>query len=240
VRVLGIDTATRFASVAVAVDGRGVVERTLPMSGSHGRTLFPLIEEVLAVADLGPDAVDLIAVSIGPGSFTGLRVGLSAAKGLALASNAALVGVPTLDAYALAAGRRAGTVWTVLDARKGEVYAAAFRWHCDAPEKVEPTMAVTPVALVGRMDAACTLVGDGVDSYAELWRSRLGPEATLIELATLPPSAYAVATCGVQLAARHGLAAADHLEPVYCRLPEAQAGRDQREALPERAEIDRG
>src|SRR5689334_18463142 len=97
------------------------------MRGSHARTLLPLIDNALAAARCELSDLDLIAVSIGPGSFTGLRIGLSVAKGLALATGLPAVGVPTLEAYANCAGARSGLLCPVLDARKGEVYGAAFQ-----------------------------------------------------------------------------------------------------------------
>src|SRR5262245_52075822 len=99
------------------------------MRGSHARTLLPLIDAALAAAGVGLRQLDLLAVSIGPGSFTGLRIGLSVAKGLALATGLPVVGVPTLEAYALHVGPRPGLICPVLDARKGEVYGAVFRWQ---------------------------------------------------------------------------------------------------------------
>ena len=169
------------------------------MRGSHARTLLPLIDEVLAAGGVALRALDLLAVSIGPGSFTGLRIGLSVAKGLALATGLPVVGVPTLAAYADTAGPRPGLVCPVLDARKGEVYAAAFHWP-EEPDRrrrgqaaalvasTAPTsrrcwssmaecivapVAVTP-AQCASVRAPCTLFGDGVDAYAGLWRRALG------------------------------------------------------------------
>jgi tRNA threonylcarbamoyl adenosine modification protein YeaZ len=88
-----------------------------------------LIDAVLAEADVRLADLARIAVSIGPGSFTGLRIGLSVAKGLALATGIPLVGVPTLEAYAHALGPAPDPIWPVLDARTGEIYAACFRWR---------------------------------------------------------------------------------------------------------------
>ena len=173
-RVLGIETATSIASVGIVDADHVAAEQTLPMRGNHARTLLPLIDEVLAAAGMGVRDLGLLAVSIGPGSFTGLRIGLSVAKGLALATGLPVSGVPTLEAYARRAGPRPGLLCPVLDARKGEVYAAAFRWSGDEPVCVAAPVAVTPERFAASLRPPCTLVGDGVDAYFELWRRALG------------------------------------------------------------------
>lgn len=222
-RVLGIETATSVASVGVVEEGRALAERAVPMRGSHAQTLLPLVDEVLTAAGLGLNALDLIAVSIGPGSFTGLRIGLSVAKGIALATGLPVVGVPTLDAYACAAGVRSGLLCPVLDARKGEVYAAAFRWvggslRCEAQPR-----AVTPKRFAAALSEPCTLLGDGVDAYADLWRLELGAMAELIQFAALPPSGLVVATLGFGRRAE-AMPTLSEVEPRYCRPSEAEIG----------------
>jgi len=130
-RVLGIDTATRAGSVALVEasdDGPAarLAEVTHGENLRHAETLLPAIDRCLEQARCRLEDVHGIAVSIGPGSFTGLRVGLATAKGLALATGAWLVGVPTLEAYARAVAGRPGPICVCLDARKGEVYSALF------------------------------------------------------------------------------------------------------------------
>ncbi len=228
VRVLGIDTATAIASVGCIDETGARAERALPMAGSHARTLLPLIDSVLADAGWGLADCALIAVSIGPGSFTGLRIGLAVAKGLALATGLPVCGVPTLEAYALALGPRPGTIWPVLDARKGEVYAGAFHWDGDALRTDQPAMAREPAALAGALAAPCTLVGDGVDAYAALWATAAGGQTERLSLAERPPSGAAVALLGMHRFRAGDAPALDQLEPAYCRRSEAEEVRDRR------------
>jgi tRNA threonylcarbamoyladenosine biosynthesis protein TsaB len=228
VRALGIETATSLASVGIVVGDRILAERALPMHGSHARTLLPLIDAALAAAGVGLRDIDLLAVSIGPGSFTGLRIGLSVAKGLALATGVPVVGVPTLEAYARTAGPRPGLLCPVLDARKGEVYAAAFRWRGSEVECVAAANAVAPERFAASLREAATLVGDGVDAYAGLWRRELGEAAELIAFAALPPNAAVVAQLGMARAAAFGPDDLADLEPRYCRASEAEVTRDRR------------
>lgn len=221
-RALGIETATSIASVGVAAEDQVLAERALPMRGSHARSLLALIDTALAAADLGLGGLDLVAVSIGPGSFTGLRIGLSVAKGLALATGLPVVGVPTLEAYARTAGPRPDTLCPVLDARKGEVYAAAYRWRGADLECVAAPAAIAPERCAASLRAPCTLVGDGVDAYLELWRRALGEGADLIPLAALPPSGAVVAGLGIARARARGADDLALLEPRYCRPCEAE------------------
>ncbi len=107
-------------------DGDVRAERIERTAASHAGTLPRLVDEVLAEAGERPERGDAVAVAIGPGSFTGLRIGLSFAKGLAFASGLAIVGVPTLDALALAAPPWTGVLCAALDARKQEIYAALY------------------------------------------------------------------------------------------------------------------
>jgi tRNA threonylcarbamoyladenosine biosynthesis protein TsaB len=230
VRALGIETATSIASVGIIVEDRLVAERSLPMRGSHARTLLPLVDAALDAARVRLDDLSLLAVSIGPGSFTGLRIGLSVAKGLAMATGLPVVGVPTLEAYAQCVGPRPGTVCPVLDARKSEVYAACFEWRGGELVCVAEPAAVAPERLVASLRTPCTLVGDGVDAYAALWRRELGAAAELVALADLPPSGATIARLGI---ARSAAGRADELaalEPRYCRRSEAELGDERRRA----------
>jgi tRNA threonylcarbamoyladenosine biosynthesis protein TsaB len=102
-RILAIESATSTCSVALWRDGRVLAERSERTTSSHASTLPALLEAVLTAAGEKPARGNCVAVSIGPGSFTGLRIGLSFAKGLAVSARLVIVGVPTLDAYALAA-----------------------------------------------------------------------------------------------------------------------------------------
>jgi tRNA threonylcarbamoyladenosine biosynthesis protein TsaB len=224
--LLGIDTATWTASVAL-VDGDAVLaERSLPTSGSHGFSLVPLIEEVLGHAGATTGDLRGVAVSIGPGSFTGLRIGLATAKGLAFAQRIPIVGVRTLPALALAAGVQDGLVCPLLDARKGEVYAALVEIAA-GQAIVRRDEAAAPLAawldVIG--DRACTFIGDGVSIVAD--SGRAVPQWTLLPFETHHPRGSVVARLGAE---RLGAGQSDDLaalEPLYVRPSEAELGRTQ-------------
>src|SRR5262245_17599603 len=125
--VLGIDTATRIASVGLVRDEAVVGEESSLAVSNHTETLLPLVLRVLAGANVSLPELQGFGVSIGPGSFTGLRIALSTVKGFAYALKQKVAGVPTLAALARTVSDWEGDICTILDARKGEVYTARFR-----------------------------------------------------------------------------------------------------------------
>jgi tRNA threonylcarbamoyladenosine biosynthesis protein TsaB len=229
VRVLGIDTATWTASVGVIDGDRTLAESSRPVDrGNHATSLLSTIDAVLRAAQLRLSDLQLLAVSIGPGSFTGLRIGLSVAKGFSLAAGLPIIGVPTLEAFAHAAGRRPGLICPVLDARKKEVYGAAFRWSGESLEYVCEATVLEPQRFAEQIAKTCTLIGDGVDAYRSTWHACLGDEATLISFRECAPRGSSVASLGVQLAGARGVDDAARLVPVYLRKPEAEVLREKR------------
>lgn len=224
-RVLGIDCATWRAGVAVVDAERVLAERSLTVTGSHATSILSLIDEALAAAGLDPSDLGLLAVSIGPGSFTGLRIGLGVAKGLHLSRGMPIVGVPTLEMLALALGPRPGLVCPVLDARKGEVYAAGFRWDRGGLGEVYPPRAISPRTFARGLEIPCTLFGDGVDAYPDVWRRHLREGAVLIPGASLPATGAATARLGERSFLSRGADEPEALEPAYLRLSEAEITR---------------
>jgi tRNA threonylcarbamoyladenosine biosynthesis protein TsaB len=164
--ILGIDTATAGTAVAVwGPDGPEVERRDDPPAGArpaHAQRLLPLVEEVLAAAGLTWDAIERIAVGVGPGGFTGLRLGVATARALAQARDLPLAGVSSLEA--LARGDRplvspGDVVVAAIDARRGEVFAAAYPGF--AP------VALAPEALAARIAPGTLTVGDGAVRFRE-------------------------------------------------------------------------
>lgn len=241
-RALGLETATWTASVGVIDSRRVLAERSVRVSDSHARVLLGLIDEVLGDAGLAITDFELLAVSIGPGSFTGLRIGLSVAKGIALAAGTAVIGVPTLEALARAAGPRPGVVCPVLDARRGEVYGATFGWENDSLVGLTPPVVVSPRRFAQQVQPPCLLLGDGVDVYRDVWIERFGAAAELATIDEIPPRGAVVAGLGVERYLRNGPQSAADLEPTYVRRSEAELNhnRHSQETIVERGKIDRG
>lgn len=185
--VLAIETATDTCGVALLQNGTVVAEGHLHRPRIHSERLTPLIEDLCTHAGLPPSALDAVAVSMGPGSYTGLRIGVSTAKGWALSAEADLIGVPTLAAYAAQLRSMVAPediVCPLLDARRDEVYAGAFRWESGNLQTHAETKALTVDALsdwIGTVGGRLWLVGRG----AEKSRDALGSVGTT--LTTLPP-----------------------------------------------------
>lgn len=221
-RVLGIDTATRHASIGIWEDGEILAERTETKVASHAALVLPLLETVLAEAEVEVADLDAIAVSGGPGSFTGLRISLSVAKGLALATGALVVGVSTLEALARTVADRSGTIWTLLDARKGEVYAASFEASVRGLARLSADVVTTPEALVAELDASCTVVGDVEARYGAQLRAHVGSGLRFLSFDEFGPRGGVVATLGA-VAVQEGRAVDPAvLEPMYIRPSDAE------------------
>ena len=216
--VLGIDTATWTAAVGLARDDVVLAEDTDRESRSHAASLPALVERVLRDAGIALDAVETIAVSIGPGSFTGLRVGLAYAQGIAFAGGLRLVGVPTLEALAWVAEAPPGaTICAAIDARKREVYAALFAATPAAPRRLTPDAALAPAALAAQLPAASVLVGDAGEVYRDVFHGR----ASIRPFATHHPRGGIVARLGWTRAVAGAAVPPGALEPVYVRAPDA-------------------
>lgn len=219
-------------SVALWRDGTVVAERCERTEASHASTLPRLVEAVCA--DAGERAVrgDAVAVSIGPGSFTGLRIGLSFAKGLAFSRGLTLVGVPTLDALALAAPAWSGTLCVALDARKREVYGAVFARDGERIARVGEARALTASRLVAEMNAMIArgelarpvqMIGDGAEAYAEVFRDGIDGGVTVFASAVHPPHASKTAQLAASRLARDPRGDDPvTLAPAYLRPPEAE------------------
>lgn len=217
--MLGLDTSTWRASVGLVEDGRIVAERHDTVRSSHATTLLPLIEGTLADAGASIDAIDAIAVSQGPGSFTGLRISMSIAKGLALATGARLIGVATLEALALSAGVE-GLICPMLDARKGEVYWAAFTVEGGKPTRLRDDALAPPLQALSELPAGCTVVGDAGEAYAGLFASLSQKSLKVLPFPEIGPRGGIVAQMGYQQLCL-GQPEED-LEPRYIRASEAE------------------
>ncbi|MGH7933501.1 MAG: tRNA (adenosine(37)-N6)-threonylcarbamoyltransferase complex dimerization subunit type 1 TsaB [Candidatus Binataceae bacterium] len=222
--VLGLDTGAPLLSVGIVTGGRIRASATR-LGRSHGAALPEAVDEVLEAAGLKVRELAAVAVAIGPGSFTGLRIGLSYAKGLVLGARLAIVGVPTLDSMALcavAAGKvpAGALICPVLDARKGEVYTSLYRPVGDALEKMTEDLVVSLVNFARQITGEVVFVGNAKAEEGRLLRARLGMRATIVGDIELRMKGSFVATLGAARVARNDLDDAVTLEPRYVRASE--------------------
>ena len=219
--VLGIDTATRIASAGLVRDGEPLDEESCLAQSNHTETLLPLIARLLARSQISLSEVQSIGISIGPGSFTGLRIALSAVKGFAYALGQQVVAVPTLEALACTISDWQGNICPILDARKGEVYAALFRREPQGSlERLTFDQVCTPYALLDRLTTPCLFLGDAIDRYGDLIVERCGPEARLLPFAMHHPHGTTVAKLAWERLHRGEFDDLSTLVPSYVRRPE--------------------
>ena len=224
--ILAFESSAKAASVALCRDGHLLSQYSQCSGLTHSRTLLPMAEDMLKNAELALQDVDLIAVAHGPGSFTGIRIGVSTVKGLAWAGDKPCVGVSTLEAMAwhgLAAG---GYVCPVMDARRSQVYNALFEIKDGRPQRLCPDRPIALAELaedVKKLDAPVFLVGDG----AAITRAFF--DAQGIPCRVAPENLLWQDAWGVAMAAMDKEpGTADDLLPVYLRLSQAERERQAR------------
>src|SRR5574341_1186511 len=223
--VLGVETSTMQGGVALVGEDRLVSEYLLNVEATHSERLLPAIDRMLCDSGVGLDAISGIAVSIGPGSFTGLRIGLSTVKGLAYANGLPVVGVPTLEALAWTVPFAPVQVCPVLDARKHEVYAALFRYERGVLMRLMEDSALAPEALCSKIRKPTLFLGDGLAPYGELFRRLLGDRMLVPPLASRGARPACVAELGRQRLERGERDSTNSLVPLYLRPSEAELRR---------------
>ena len=222
-RILAVETSTLAGSVALLDDGRVAGQILLDIALTHSERLMAMVDGLLRDCGWKAEQLDALAVSIGPGSFTGLRVGIATVKGLALALALPVASVPTLDALASNVPFADAPVCPLLDARKGEVYLAVYRWNDDRPERVSDYLALSPRQAAERLTAPVIVLGDGVAACLP-FLSHLGAGLRIAPSTHALPSAAVVGRIGhAQLVAGQSVAA-DALVPLYLRPSEAELG----------------
>lgn len=221
--ILSIDTSTLVSSVAVAGEDKLLAELTTQTRLTHSETLLPHIAEVLKLAGVAKDQLDAVAVSIGPGSFTGLRIGLATAKAMCYALNIPLLAVPTLEVLAARFPVSETKICALLDAQKGNAYRAVYEWqngllHC---RKELAVLAVDDIlAECAAANEPIILTGDIVQKKAAAWQ--LPPLVTIAPPALIMPRAAEVAFLGLQRLQAGQTDNLMDLEPLYIRRSEAE------------------
>ena len=220
-KLLAIDTSTKIGSLALAEDRQLVAETGMVISKGHARFLLPAIRSMLDHTGWTIDQIGLIACAVGPGSFAGLRIGISTAKGLAFATGADTVGVNTLEAMAWPYSFSSMQVCTILDAKKRQVYAALFSSDGQGNLVRKTTdLAMDPGEFLENQISEPTLfVGDGIEKYGDFIRSRIGNLAFFAPHQMCYHRGGAIASLGLSVAERG--TADRELLPNYVRPPDA-------------------
>lgn len=223
-RILAVDTSTTTCSVAVSEEGALVAELTLAGGRTHSRHLMGLVDQLLATCGLTLDDIDAFAAVRGPGSFTGLRIGLSMVKGLSFATGKPAVGVSSLTALACQFPWTEDTLCMMLDARKGEVYCGTYRFVDGAllPERVGEEAVIAPGQAAGAISGDALFAGSGAVAYREVIEGAFSGSARFA-----PANLNTIGAGGVALLAFERLSIAgesfdDSLKPRYIRKSDAE------------------
>ncbi|MBQ6036522.1 MAG: tRNA (adenosine(37)-N6)-threonylcarbamoyltransferase complex dimerization subunit type 1 TsaB [Lachnospiraceae bacterium] len=234
-KILGIESASNVASVALVEDEKVLASFMTNHQKTHSETLLPMIEQITRLTDTDLSSIDAIAVSAGPGSFTGLRIGASTGKGLAFALDRPMIAVPTLDAMAYGCFSSACILCPILDARRSEVYTGLYHFEgtemitdeegCALPITEQVQRAQTLSKALGR---AVLYLGDGLPVYEEKIRSLTEGKAVFAASPVRFQRAEAVAALGLKLYEAGKISDAVTFEPIYLR--KSQAERERLEA----------
>ncbi|HWE03907.1 MAG TPA: tRNA (adenosine(37)-N6)-threonylcarbamoyltransferase complex dimerization subunit type 1 TsaB [Tepidisphaeraceae bacterium] len=222
-RGLVIETSGRLGSIAITEAGRVIAEDSFAHGLKHAAEMVPRIDALLKAAGWLPADVREIYVSAGPGSFTGLRIGITLAKTLAFATGAKIVAVPSAEVLARNAPSEAQNVLIVLDAKRDQIFTA--RLHRDDPRAtwkiVEPAHLDTLPAMLSRAPRPVHLIGEGI-SFHEKFLDRADSSVIVTSEDLWRPRPQAVAAIGFDLAREQLFTPLDSLTPIYIRKPEAE------------------
>lgn len=224
-KILALESSAKAASCAVLADGELLASAWQAAGLTHSRTLLPMVEGMLKNSELTMEAMDAVAVAAGPGSFTGLRIGIAAVKGLAWAAEKPCIPVSTLEAMAWPLAHLEGSIVCAMDARRQQIYNAAFLADSGALERLREDRALSleeAAAGLAGLDGPMTIVGDGAQMCFDFFTARG------IDCRLAPVHLRLQSAAGVALAAwrrRTETVSAQELTPVYLRLSQAERER---------------
>ena len=226
-KILALETSAKSVSAAVVENGAVLASSYQNTGLTHSRTLMPLVDGMLRAADLKLEQMGLVAVAQGPGSFTGLRIGVSAAKGLAWAKELPCCGVSTLLAMAQNLRHLDGTIVCAMDARRNQVYNAVFRAENGQLTRLTEDRAVSLAELAEELkntEGAKFVVGDGA-KLCYTYLTQQGIPCRMAPTALVMQNAVGVGLAAEELAAEGKTVSAQELVPVYLRLSQAERER---------------
>ncbi len=226
-KILAVDTSSMVAAAAIAEDDKLICETTLNNKLTHSQTIMPIIDEVFKLSELKPSDIDVYAVSSGPGSFTGLRIGVTTVKALAHAVNKPVVGVNALEAMAYNLPFCPYIIAPIMDARRGQVYNALYSFANGTLNEIAAPRAISLddcLAEVIRIGKKTVFLGDGVPVFREKIKTVLGDMAVFA-----PQNLNAQRASAVCEAAKNKKTMNyAQLVPVYLRKSQAEREREER------------
>jgi tRNA threonylcarbamoyladenosine biosynthesis protein TsaB len=233
--LLALETSGQCGSIALVTPERCLAEYSLNSPLTHSRRLLAGMQDLLNAAGFTLEDLDGLAVSIGPGSFTGLRIGLGTIKGLAMATCLPLITIPTLDGLAAQLPFATGHICPIIDARKKEVFAAIYQRQAGGElQRTTDYLAIAPARLAERIQAPTIFIGDGILPYQELFQDKLGSKAIFA-----PTALYFARAASIGMLALDRWQSQDCIDPhravpLYVRASEAEVNLLKKEGAPTR------
>ena len=227
-KLLGIDSSSLVASVSVVTDDVLTAEYTVDFKKTHSQTLLPMIDEVVTMLGMDLHEIDAIAVSGGPGSFTGLRIGSATAKGLGLALEKPLIHVPTVDAMAYNLWGSDALICPIMDARRNQTYTGLYSFEGNEMEVLKEQCAVgidEIISIVNEFEQPVTFLGDGVPVFKEYIAENCNVPYTFAPAHVNKQRAGAVAALGMKYFSEGKATTAAEHKPEYLRLSQAERER---------------
>lgn len=223
-KILAIDTSATAASAALCDENKIIGEFFINTKLTHSRTLMPMVESLLANTNVQTSDITAVAVNCGPGSFTGVRIGVAAAKGLAFADDLPCIEVSTLESLAYNMQFAKGIICTVMDARCSQVYNALFKCDGVKPERLCEDRALSIAELSEELkgyDERIILVGDGAELCYNAMKELL-PNVELAPMTVRFQRASSTALIALEKFNNNEVLSAAEIMPMYLRLPQAQ------------------
>ena len=224
-KLLAIESSGLVASAAIASETALLAEYTVNFKKTHSQTLLPMIEEIVKMLELDLQELDAIAVSGGPGSFTGLRIGSATAKGLGLVLKKPIIAVPTTQVIAANLYGSAALICPLMDARRNQVYAGLYHYYGDSFEIVEDQMAISAEELISKVNKVgepVLYLGDGAEAFKELLSEKTAVPCSFAPLHLSKQRAGALAARAVELYKEGRIQTAAEHVPDYLRLSQAE------------------
>ncbi|SNB46388.1 tRNA (adenosine(37)-N6)-threonylcarbamoyltransferase complex dimerization subunit type 1 TsaB [Geobacter sp. DSM 9736] len=229
-KILTIDTSTSACSVALTSDDRLIAESLLNVQGHQSTRVMEMVAAVMHGAGLDIQDIDCFGVALGPGSFTGVRIGVATVKALALATGKPVAGFSSLAMLSLNVSHAGVPVCPMFDARKKEIYAALYRMG-EVPEPLVGDCVAPPALFLERLSGPVLFLGDGALAYRHLIEDRFGGEALFPDVPCHQPSAARGASLARQALLRGEAIPVHSLAPVYIRASEAELAKIRKDAL---------
>ncbi len=222
--ILAIETSSKIGSVACGIDNRVIAKKDFTATAKHAAELIPTADRVINAVGIEPEDINVICVSWGPGSFTGLRVGFSFARAFAQITGAKLSAIPTTDVVieniknSLPEGKKV-FITPIIDAKRGQVFSAGYRWEKGKIEKIINDCVISPKDLIRKISRPLWVLGEGLEFHNEHFSSE---GITILDRKFWSPHAENVYKIGWEYINQQKFTPIDAFVPNYIRLPEAE------------------